>query len=148
MVPCLEFFHMYFLRIGAFFYITKCRSEIGHGYYQINFPQLSTNVFYGQTFSIVDVFVLCLKFRVQSRIIDCIWLLVSFSFDVELPLGLPWWLNSKESTCNARDSGSVPELERFPGEVNGNPLQYTCLGDPMDRGAGGCCSPQDHKNWA
>ena len=34
-----------------------------------------------------------------------------------------------------RDSGSIPESERFPGEGNGNPLQYSCLENPMDRGA-------------
>ena len=49
-------------------------------------------------------------------------------------LGLPWWLSSKEFTCNARDSGSVPGLETSPGEGNDNPLQYSCLGNPMDRG--------------
>jgi len=31
--------------------------------------------------------------------------------------------------------GSIPGLERFPGGENGNPLQYSCLGKPMDRGA-------------
>ena len=48
--------------------------------------------------------------------------------------GLPWWVNSKESTCNAGDSGSIPGLGRSPGEVNGNPLQNSCLENPMDRG--------------
>ena len=41
----------------------------------------------------------------------------------------------KSSACNAGDLGSVPELGRSPGEVNGNPLQYSCLENPMDRGA-------------
>ena len=36
---------------------------------------------------------------------------------------------------NARDSGSIPGLGRSPGEGNGNPLQYSCLENPMDRGA-------------
>ena len=49
--------------------------------------------------------------------------------------GLPWWLTSKESICNARDSGSIPGSGRCPGERNGNPLQYSYLGYPMDRGA-------------
>ena len=43
----------------------------------------------------------------------------------------------KESTCNAGntgDVGSVPELGRSPGGGNGNPLQYSCLQNPMDRG--------------
>ena len=50
--------------------------------------------------------------------------------------GLPWWLSSKESTCNAEDTGLIPGSERAPGEGNDNPLQYSCLGNPMDRG--GC----------
>ena len=46
-----------------------------------------------------------------------------------------WWLSHKESALNAGDLGSVPGLWRFPGEGNGNLLQYSCLGNPMDRGA-------------
>ena len=41
----------------------------------------------------------------------------------------------KESACNAGDLGSVPGLGRSPGEGNGNPLQHSCLENPMDRGA-------------
>ena len=41
----------------------------------------------------------------------------------------------KEPACNARDPGSMPGLERSPGERNGNPLQYSCLENPTDRGA-------------
>ena len=54
------------------------------------------------------------------------------------PFGLPGQLSSKETTCNAGDtgdSGSVPGSGRSPGEGNGNPLQYASLGNPMDRGA-------------
>ena len=40
-----------------------------------------------------------------------------------------------ESTCNAGDPGSNPGLERPPGAGNGNPLQYSPLESPMDRGA-------------
>ena len=42
---------------------------------------------------------------------------------------------AKESTCNAGDLGLIPESGRSPGEGNGNPLQYSCLENPMDRGA-------------
>ena len=38
------------------------------------------------------------------------------------------------SDSNVRDPGSVPELGRSPGEGNGNPLQYYCLENPVDRG--------------
>ena len=40
---------------------------------------------------------------------------------------------SKESACNAEDLGSIPESGRSSGEGNGNPLQHTCLENPMDR---------------
>ena len=47
----------------------------------------------------------------------------------------PRSLVDKESTCNADDPGSISVLGRSPGEGNGNPLHYSCLGSPMDRGA-------------
>ena len=43
--------------------------------------------------------------------------------------------DGKESACSAGDLGSIPGLGRSPGEGNGNPLQYSCLENPMDRGA-------------
>ena len=46
---------------------------------------------------------------------------------------LPWWL-SEESTYSAGDMGLIPGLGRSPGKGNGNPLQYSCLGNPMNRG--------------
>ena len=53
-------------------------------------------------------------------------------------IGLPLWLSSKESTCNAGDAGDIcwiPGLGKFPGGGHGNPLKYSCLENPMDRGA-------------
>ena len=47
-------------------------------------------------------------------------------------MGLPRWLSGKESACQAGDMGSISGLERCPGEGNGNPLQYSCLENPMD----------------
>ena len=41
----------------------------------------------------------------------------------------------QESACNAGDPGLIPDFRRFPGEGNGNPLQYSCLENPIDRGA-------------
>ena len=49
--------------------------------------------------------------------------------------GFPSGSDGKESACNAGDLGSIPWSRRFPGEGNSNPLQYSCLGSPMDRGA-------------
>ena len=48
--------------------------------------------------------------------------------------GLSRWLNGKASTCSA-DVGLIPGLGQFPGEGNDNPLQNSCLENPMDRGA-------------
>ena len=42
---------------------------------------------------------------------------------------------SEESVCSAGDLGWIPGSGRFPGEGNGNPLQYSCLGNPLNRGA-------------
>ena len=50
-------------------------------------------------------------------------------------LGLPTWLSGEESACSAGDVGSIPGLGRSSGEGNGNPLQYSCLGNSTDRGA-------------
>ena len=49
--------------------------------------------------------------------------------------GFPGSSDGKEFPCNARDLGSISALGRSPGEGNGNPLQYSCLENPMDRGA-------------
>ena len=51
------------------------------------------------------------------------------------PMGFPGSSVGKESTCNVGDEGSIPGWGRLPGEGNGKPLQYLCLGNPMDRGA-------------
>ena len=48
--------------------------------------------------------------------------------------GLLWWLSGKES-CRAGGAGLIPGLGRSPGEGNGNALQYSCLENPMGRGA-------------
>ena len=46
--------------------------------------------------------------------------------------GFPWWLSGKNLPANAGDMGSIPGWGRSPGEGNGYPLQYSCLGNPMD----------------
>ena len=55
-----------------------------------------------------------------------------------MPRGFPSGSVGKEFTCRAgdtRDTSSNPELGRSPGEGNSNSLQYSCLGNPMHRGA-------------
>ena len=49
--------------------------------------------------------------------------------------GFPCGSDSKEFACNVGDLGSIPGSGRSPGEGNGNPLQYSCLENPMDGGA-------------
>ena len=50
-------------------------------------------------------------------------------------MSFPGGSEVKASACNVGDLGSIPGLARSPGEGNGNPLQYSCLEDPMDGGA-------------
>ena len=48
--------------------------------------------------------------------------------------GFPGGSDSKESACKSRRHGLIPGLGKSPGEGNGNPLQYSCLENPMDKG--------------
>ena len=66
------------------------------------------------------------------------WCLTTF---VELPR----WLSSEESGASG-DEGSIPGLGRFPERGNGSPFYYSCLENPMDRGAGGC-KESDTTKW-
>jgi len=55
--------------------------------------------------------------------------------------------DGKESACNAGDPGLIPGLGRSPGEGDGNPLQYSCLGNPLDRGTWGATVHGVTKSW-
>ena len=50
-------------------------------------------------------------------------------------MGFPGASDGKESACNVGDLGLIPGLGKPPGKGNGNPLQYSCLGNPMDKRA-------------
>ena len=64
------------------------------------------------------------------------WIFLSlFKLQLRLCLGFPGSSVVKSLPANAGDVGSIPELGRLPGEGNGNPLQYSCLENPLDRGA-------------
>ena len=65
------------------------------------------------------------------------FLLCRHRFDVIifLILGFPGGSEGSASACDTEGPGSIPGLGRPPGEGNGNPLQYSCLENPMDRGA-------------
>ena len=58
-----------------------------------------------------------------------------FNTHITSTKGFPGGLDGKASACNAGDLGSIPGSGRSLGEGNGNPLQYSCLENPMDRGA-------------
>ena len=62
--------------------------------------------------------------------------------------GFPGGSEVKASACNAGDLGSIPGLGRSPGEGNSNPLQYSCLENPMDRGAWWATLHGVTKRWA
>ena len=63
------------------------------------------------------------------------WLGVSYYilYTLYVYMGFPGGSDGKESTCNAEDPGSIPVSGRFPGRGHGNPLQYSCLENPMDK---------------
>ena len=62
-------------------------------------------------------------------------------------LGFPGGSVGKESACNVGDLGSIPGLRRSPGGGSDNPLQYSCLENPMDRGARQATVRVVAKNW-
>ena len=62
-------------------------------------------------------------------------------------LGFPHSSVGKESASNAGDLGLIPGSGRSPGEGNGNPLQFSCLKNPMDRGAWKATAQRVAKSW-
>ena len=70
----------------------------------------------------------------KSYLIVCVCMCVCTCVCERACVGLPRWLRGKES-ANAGDTGSIPGLGRSPGGGKGNPLQYSCLENPMDQGA-------------
>ena len=62
--------------------------------------------------------------------------------------GFPWWLSSKESTCNAGVMDSIAGLIRSPRGGHGNPLKYSCGENPMDREPAGLQSMESQKSQA
>ena len=58
-----------------------------------------------------------------------------YSPNLKIYMDFPGGSDGKASAYNVGDPGSIPGLGRSPGERNGNPLQYSCLENPMDRRA-------------
>ena len=73
----------------------------------------------------------CVCVCVYAQSLSCVWLYAS---PYRL-CGFPGGSEGKVSACNAGDLSSIPESGRSPREGNGSPLQYSCLENPMDRGA-------------
>jgi len=69
-----------------------------------------------------------------AQVFSAIQTPTDFAFSYR-PQGLPWWLIGKESVCKAGDADFILGSGRSLREGNGNPLQYSCLENPMDRGA-------------
>ena len=69
------------------------------------------------------------------HIVECHWGGPGSYETVSTSRDFPGGLDSKASVYNAGDLGSIPGSGRSAGEGNGNPLQYYCLENPMDRGA-------------
>ena len=62
-------------------------------------------------------------------------------------MGFPGGTDGKESACNVGDLGLIPGLGRSTGEGNGNPLQYSCLENSMDKGAWQSTAHGVTKSW-
>ena len=109
-----------------------------HSYIGINNPEISflsqeaTSAFRQQLHSGTYIYV-CIY--IYKYVYACVYM---YRF--------PQWLSGKKKNppAKAEDAGLIPGLRRCPGKGNGNPLQYSCLGNPMDRSQVGY-SPRDRK---
>ena len=130
-------------------YITIGYLRAQHLILQTKFSRMFKDSIYLWVFYIRYLIVKCLGN--WSMIKPSFWYCVKFyKFSIWLTQGcsrrLIWWslfygfpggsvVKKKNLLANARDVGSIPGSGKFPGEGNGNQLQYSCLGNPMDSGA-------------
>ena len=111
-------------------------------YFSRSFTLLSCSAFYTK-YLIIQLSILkffhnygCLQDKVKSVYQDSVDFHDQAIFSsLASSSGFPGSSDGKASAYNVRDPGSVPGLERSPGEGNGNPLRYSCLENPMDREA-------------
>ena len=73
----------------------------------------------------------------------CHWYLDSLAYIWDFPGGS----DGKEYACNAGDPGLIPGSGRSPREGNSSPVQYSCLGNPMDRGVWQATVHEVAKSW-
>ena len=111
---------------------------LGH----FHFPFSSPDFFFIVTILLQQLFIYryCPKFTFLLPLI-CKYLSLCWEW------GFPGGSEGKASACNVGDPGSVPGLGRSPGEGNGNPLQYSCLENPMDREAWQATIHRVSKGW-
>ena len=82
-----------------------------------------------------DFLCVCVCVSLFHLIVKLMSILPAFDNPLSSVCVLPWWFSSKESACNAGDTGNagwIPGLERSPGGRHGNPLQHSCLENLMD----------------
>ena len=105
------------------------------------------------------------KWKVKLKLLSCVRLLATpwtaahqtppsmrfsrqdYWIGVPLPSPFPRWLSGKESACQEGDPSSIPGSGRSPGGGHSNPLQYSCLKNPMDRGAWPATVHRVRKSW-
>ena len=73
--------------------------------------------------------------KVQSPLRYYMFTVCFFNLGLYHIMGFPGSTVNQNLSANARDVGSIPGSRRSPGEGNDSPFQYSCLGNPMDRGA-------------
>ena len=83
---------------------------------------------------LISVILTVLSIAFSSRVSLFPFLRSQFSelWQLVMATGFPGGSDNKAPVCNAGDPGSIPGLERSPGEENSSPLQYSCLENPMD----------------
>ena len=110
---------------SAFSSYLKCNVRLSF-LFVVLFPEVGL---YGYKFPLMN--------RTAFAVSNRFWNMLSiFNFlKVFFYLGFPCGSDSKESACNVGDPGLIPGSGRSPGEGKSNQLQYSCLGNPMDRGA-------------
>ena len=82
--------------------------------------------------------------RTQANLVLSSWIFLPL---LPSARGSPGASDGKESSCNAGDPGLIPELGRSPGGGHGNPLQYSCLENPMGREACRATVHRGSKSW-
>ena len=122
---------------GSFYFLTFLVSPFKE---QENIEN-SCYVFFSEPYWYID-FKYTMQYIPVQQVYRQLFLYVSI-----LHLGFPGGSLVNNLPVNAGDAGSIPGLGRFPGEGNGNPLRYSCLGSPMDRGAWQAAVHGVTKNW-